>query len=60
MPAPGARRVAPAGDTSRKMADAINQHAEMISYGVLQPRTVAELADEDAVQGRMLDRKSVV
>jgi hypothetical protein len=42
------------------MADAINQHAEMISYGVLQPRTVAELADEDAVQGRMLDRKSVV
>lgn len=48
-----AKKVIPAGDTARKTADAINQHAELITFGQLQHRTVSQLASEDLVAGRM-------
>jgi len=43
-----ARKVQPAGDTPRKVADAINQHADLISTGLFQTKTIAELALLDA------------
>jgi hypothetical protein len=47
-----AKKIAPAGDTPRRQADAINQHAEMITHGLRQTRTVAELAEETHEDGR--------
>ena len=48
-----AKKVTPAGDTARRMADAINDHAEKLNTSLLQPRTVAQLADEPLEAGRM-------
>lgn len=43
-----ARKVQPRGDSPRKTADAINDHADKMNglAGILQKRTVAELANE--------------
>ena len=41
-----AKKVTPSGDTPRRMADALNDHAEKVNTGLLQPRTVAQLASE--------------
>ena len=46
-------KLPPAGDTPRKVADVVNQAVDAINYGLLQPRTVAELANEEKIQGRM-------
>lgn len=47
-----ALRVNKGGDTTRKMTDAINNHAQLIDVGLFQTRTVAELADEPHEAGR--------
>lgn len=47
-----APKVPPAGDTPRRMADALNAHADFINTGQKQARTVAELADEEPYLGK--------
>jgi hypothetical protein len=47
------KQLPPAGDTPRKVADVVNEAVKAINYGQLQPRTVAELAAESQVAGRM-------
>lgn len=42
-----AHKVTPGGDPGRKAADTVNQHADLLNYGQFQPRTMAELANED-------------
>lgn len=42
-----AKKIPVRGDTVIRMADALNDHAEKINSGLLQPRTVAQLALED-------------
>lgn len=46
------KQLPPAGDTPRKVADVVNEAVKAINYGQLQPRTVAELANEAKVAGR--------
>lgn len=46
-------KLPPAGDTPRKVADVVNEAVDAINHGLLQPRTVAELANEEKIQGRM-------
>lgn len=49
-----AKKVAPAGDTPRRQADAINMLADYANTGQLQERTVAQLsATDEKVKGRM-------
>lgn len=43
-----ARKIQPAGDTPRKVADALNQHADLITTSLFQTKTIAELALLDA------------
>lgn len=46
-------KLPPAGDTPRKVADVVNEAVDAINYGLLQPRTVAELATITGVPWRM-------
>jgi hypothetical protein len=48
-----AKRIIPGGETPRRLADAVNDHAEKLNTGMLQPRTVAQLALEAHEDGRM-------
>jgi len=41
-----AKKIPTRGDTTVRMADALNDHAEKLNTGLLQPRTVAQLALE--------------
>lgn len=43
-----AKKLPPKGDTQIRMADAINQHADLLNVGQFQKRTMADLANEDA------------
>lgn len=43
-----ARKIQPAGDTPRRVADALNQHADLITTSLFQTKTMAELATLDA------------
>lgn len=47
------KQLPPAGDTPRKVADVVNEAVKAINYGLIQPRTVAELATETLEAGRM-------
>jgi hypothetical protein len=48
-----ALKIPPGGETPRRLADALNNHAGFINYGLLQSRTVAQLAGEAHEAGRM-------
>jgi hypothetical protein len=41
-----AKKVAPAGDTPRRVSDVVNHNANLTNWGFLQPRTVTQLASE--------------
>ena len=41
-----AKKIPTRGDTPVRMADALNQHSDLINSSLLQPRTVAQLALE--------------
>lgn len=43
-----AKKLAPGGDTPRRTADAINNHADLLNVGQFQKRLMADLANEDA------------
>lgn len=47
-----ARKVNAGGDLIRRQTDTINQHADLLNTGLLQNRTVAQLADEPHEAGR--------
>lgn len=48
-----ANKLAPGGEGPRRVADVVNQHADLVNTGQLQPKTVAELAATTALAGRM-------
>lgn len=52
MTAAAAKTLPPGGDTARRIADAVNQHAQLLNTGVFQNRTLAELANEEHEDGR--------